>query len=131
MPISSKRGDVPGGEPAPAQAPEPDSGNDYEVGYGRPPVATRFRKGSSGNPGGRPKGSRNIASILKCELDRKIVVKEGGRPCKRTKREVLIAQQVNAAAKGDTRSAHAVLELIEKTEGFTCAHRVIATTDFD
>ena len=30
---------------------------DYDVGYGRPPVATRFQKGGSGNPGGRPKSS--------------------------------------------------------------------------
>jgi hypothetical protein len=29
------------------------------IGYGRPPVATRFRKGCSGNPHGRPKGARN------------------------------------------------------------------------
>lgn len=30
---------------------------DYDVGYGRPPVATRFQKGRSPNPGGRPKSS--------------------------------------------------------------------------
>jgi hypothetical protein len=28
----------------------------YEVGYGKPPMDTRFRKGASGNPGGRPRG---------------------------------------------------------------------------
>lgn len=33
----------------------------YEVGYGKPPKSTRFKKGQSGNPGGRPRGasSRN------------------------------------------------------------------------
>jgi len=34
------------------------SGNseeDYEVGYRKPPVATRFKKGASGNPSGRRK----------------------------------------------------------------------------
>lgn len=34
--------------------------DDYQVGYGRPPKQTRFRKGKSGNPTGRPKGSNNL-----------------------------------------------------------------------
>jgi Family of unknown function (DUF5681) len=32
----------------------------YKVGYGKPPKTTRFKKGKSGNPGGRPKGSLNL-----------------------------------------------------------------------
>jgi hypothetical protein len=28
-------------------------GDDFEVGYGKPPVRTRFRKGQTGNPGWR------------------------------------------------------------------------------
>ena len=36
-----------------------DKKGDYTVGYGKPPTATRFKKGQSGNPKGRPKGSRN------------------------------------------------------------------------
>jgi Family of unknown function (DUF5681) len=32
-----------------------DEKNDYEVGYKRPPIATRFKKGQSGNPSGKPK----------------------------------------------------------------------------
>ena len=37
----------------------------YKVGYKRPPVSTRFKPGSSGNPKGRPKGQRNFKTIMR------------------------------------------------------------------
>ena len=60
----------------------------YEVGYGKPPAATRFVKGKSGNPRGRPKGARNqmpalneerLRDIVIAEAYRTIKVKDGGR----------------------------------------------------
>jgi Family of unknown function (DUF5681) len=52
---------------------------DYEVGYGKPPARTKFRKGTSGNPGGRPRGmtaGRGNQLALK-EAYRRVRVKEG------------------------------------------------------
>jgi hypothetical protein len=42
------------------------------VGYGRPPEHTRFRKGHSGNPKGRPKGTRNLLTDVQEELAERI-----------------------------------------------------------
>ena len=46
---------------------------DYDVGYGKPPKATRFRKGQTGNPKGRPKTSKNVGTMLEGSNHRKRV----------------------------------------------------------
>ena len=52
--------------------------DDYEVGYGRPPKHTRFRKGRSGNLLGRPKGSTNVQTDMKRVLAAKTKIKVDG-----------------------------------------------------
>lgn len=74
---------------------------DYEVGYGKPPVATRFKPGQSGNPAGRRKGSLNINSILKKAMNEVVLVTERGKTKRLTKMEVAVAQLMNKAASGD------------------------------
>ena len=50
---------------------------DYAVGYGKPPVHTRFQKGKSGNPKGRPRGMKNMSTLLSTALSATIVVANG------------------------------------------------------
>ena len=72
-----------------------------EVGCGKPPKHTQFSKGVSGNPKGRPKGSRNLATVLKRTLQEKVVINENGVRKTVTKREAVVKQLVNKAASGD------------------------------
>jgi hypothetical protein len=51
----------------------------YDVGYGKPPVATRFKPGKSGNPEGRPKGSKNTVPSLSEERIKKLIIEEAYR----------------------------------------------------
>ena len=54
----------------------------YEVGYGKPPKATRFKPGKSGNPGGRPKGSgkKSRTTDAVVEKMKALVLEEAYRP---------------------------------------------------
>ena len=103
-----------------------DDDRPYEVGYGKPPKATRFRKGQSGNPRGRPKGAQGLRSLLEEALAQEITVSEGGRTTRISKREALILSLITKALKGDMRAAAQLLRLMEvhdekpqRTEGLT------------
>ena len=55
------------------------AGANERVGYRRPPVGTRFRPGQSGNPRGRPRGARNLSTIVATALNERVAVNENGR----------------------------------------------------
>ncbi len=55
------------------------SETDYKVGFGKPPIEPQYKKGQSGNPRGRPKGSRNHKTILQEIAYEKHPYREGGR----------------------------------------------------
>ena len=72
-------------------------GGSYKVGRGRPPRGSQFKKGQSGNPKGRPKGARNIATLVTRILDGSRMMPDGKRM---TYRELLLLKQVLNAAEG-------------------------------
>ena len=82
-----------------------------DIGYGKPPVATRFKPGKSGNPKGRPKGSLNLATDLSAELGEQITVREGGRQHRISKQRALVKSLMAKALQGDVRATTAVLAL--------------------
>lgn len=90
---------------------------DYTVGKGKPPKNTRFKKGQSGNPKGRPKGSKGALKILDDALREKVQVMENGRPRIVSKLELAITQLVNTAATGDPKALQRLLPLIMVMEG--------------
>jgi len=90
---------------------------DYQVGYGKPPTGTRFQKGQSGNPHGRPKGSLNVATTLERELNQRVTVKENGQSKTITKFEAAIKQLVNRAASGDAKAITFLVTLVNVFNG--------------
>jgi hypothetical protein len=92
-------------------APTTDEG---KAGYRRPPVKSRFPKGKSGNPFGRKKGQRNLATVLQEVLDQTVTVKQGDRSERLTKGEALIKVIMNKANNGERRAIDAVSYLAEK-----------------
>jgi hypothetical protein len=81
-----------------------------DVGYGKPPVHSRFVKGRSGNPKGRPKGSRNFHTDLLAELEEPIPIRVGERVRSISKQRALIKSMMNRALKGDVRAADVLVK---------------------
>jgi len=94
----------------------PDSEGDYEVGYGKPPRATRFAKGQSGNPRGRPRGAKNFNTLLEEALNEAVTVTENGGRRKVSKRQAIVTQLVNRSATADFRAIKLLFEIVRENE---------------
>lgn len=90
----------------------------YEIGYRRPPAKSRFAQGKSGNPKGRPKGSKNFVTLLEKELSQPIVVNENGRRKTITRQQAMVKKLVSAALQGDLKGLLTLIEILRRTGRF-------------
>jgi len=88
----------------------------YAVGFQKPPVDTRFKPGRSGNPKGRPKGTKNLKTDLAEELNERITIREGTATKTLSKQRILVKALLNKAGKGDVRAANLVFSLVMRLE---------------
>lgn len=87
---------------------------DYQVGYRRPPRASRFQKGRSGNPRGRKKGSRNLDQIVQQVAKETVTVVHKGKSIKMPADEVLIRKVSADALQGDPKAREQMLQLLKE-----------------
>lgn len=101
------------------------SNTKYEVGYGKPPKETRFKKGQSGNRNGRPKGSRNrntdaddraLNDMILAEAGRIVRIKENDKTVPYTVAQAAVRTLGVKAAKGETRAIKLFLQIAAKAE---------------
>src|SRR6516225_5377227 len=92
--------------------PSQPNGSHSAVGYCKPPVHTRFKKGQSGNPKGRRKGQRNVHTVVGEVLSQRIKIREGNRTRTLTKLDALIVTMVNAALRGDAKAQASLIALL-------------------
>jgi hypothetical protein len=83
---------------------------EYAANYRKPPLRTRFKKGQSGNPRGRP--VKNLAAAL----NEKVTVTENGKRRQVTKREAVIAQLVNKSASAELRATKMLIDMLRDIE---------------
>ena len=89
--------------------------NTYEIGYGKPPQHTRYQKGKSGNPKGRPK-KKNVTffGVADQVANKKVKIYEDGHPRKVNLIEALVKRMFADAVKGDMRALRLIVDIYTK-----------------
>jgi hypothetical protein len=90
----------------------------YDIGYKRPPKSSQFKKGTSGNSKGRPKGSNNLLTVLEKELGQSIVVNENGKKKTITRLQAMVKRMVAGALQGEHRPLLTLVEILRRTGRF-------------
>lgn len=92
-----------------------DDTENYEIGYKKPPKGGQFKPGHSGNPKGRPKGSKSLITIVKENFDQKIQINENGKSKTVTIKEAIVKRFSNQALSGDIKALNALVGMVRGT----------------
>ncbi len=96
-----------------------DGSDEYEIGYKKPPVASRFQKGNNANPRGRPRSQSQGAGVLAAVLQRALdetAVDGNGRRRRRSKREIVIRRLVEKSTGADLAATKLLFDLLGKAD---------------
>jgi hypothetical protein len=101
------------------------------VGYGKPPVHTRFRKGKSGNPTGKRRHGEveRAETLIRQELYRLLTVREGEAVKKMPALQAVIRSQIACAAKGNVAAQRALVKIVQDIEAEARARRTGGTAN--
>lgn len=110
-PVRRRMRQAPPAELQPAPDKGPAAKSDYAVGYGRPPVHTRFKPGMSGNPKGRRKGARGLNTLARELLTEKVPVRTPSGEKKMHRIEAVLHKTFELALKGNPRALTQILGL--------------------
>ena len=121
--LESQRGDVRGDcrnacnssrRPAMIERIPPKRWRSYKVGYRNPPTETQFKPGTSGNPKGRPKGTRQPGAILRSIIEQRVSVTENGKTRRIPTLEVAFRRLVGNAMRGDDKAIKLLVSLVDR-----------------
>ncbi len=109
--------------------------SNHSVGYGKPPRNTQFKKGQSGNPNGRPKGSTNPTDLINTLLRKRVTVTQNGKATKLPVIEVILTKVISKALGGDHKALRFVFDMAkaanQNTTSTSIAEAMAGCPSFD
>ena len=93
---------------------KPKEAKPYTVGYGKPPIHTRFQRGQSGNPKGKKKGQKSLKAVVEKVFQEKVSIRTARGTRKVTKLDALVQKLMNDALTGDAKAVMHIVRLAKE-----------------